>query len=108
MVGPTNSFGETGPKDIDNPESTKELNEEQVQQKEELTEQNTENESEAENDQVKPSKEAAASSFNYLFYMIYKVKFENIFRFPSRGNQQSTNLGVNFNDLLHGLVKPQL
>lgn len=50
------------------------------------------------------------SSLNYIFYMIYKVKFEDLFRFPDRsGSQNSVGLKlININSLLEYLNNPKI
>ena len=50
------------------------------------------------------------SSLNYIFYMIYKVKFEDLFRFPDRsGSQNSAGLKlIKLNSLLEYLNNPKI
>ena len=50
------------------------------------------------------------SSLNYFFYMIYKVKFENIFKFPDGSSSQNSsgiNL-ININSLIDYFNRPAL
>jgi len=62
------------------------------------------------NDQEDEGSDVTKSSFNYLFYLIYKVKFEDVFNFPDRRsprNSASLDL-INMNSLLDHLVQPKL
>lgn len=63
-----------------------------------------------EDDQEDKQELDSNSSLNYIFYMIYKVKFEDLFRFPDRsGSQNSAGLNlININSLLEYLNNPKI
>ena len=59
--------------------------------------QNTEKEEAVENDEAEDATGTnnSNSSLNYFFYMIIKVKFENLFKFPDHsGPQKSTGINL--------------
>jgi hypothetical protein len=49
------------------------------------------------------------SSFNYFFYLIYKVKFEDVFKLPGRStmNNGVAIHRVNLNAIVERLVQPK-
>jgi hypothetical protein len=63
-----------------------------------------------EDDQEDQQQLDSNSSLNYIFYIIYKVKFEDLFRFPDRsGSQNSVGLKlININSLLEYLNNPKI
>ena len=63
-----------------------------------------------EDDQEDQQQLDSNSSLNYIFYMIYKVKFEDLFRFPDRsGSQNSAGLKlININSLIENLNNPKI
>jgi hypothetical protein len=64
------------------------------------------------NEEVKDDEDSdiSRSSFNYFFYLIYKVKFEDVFKFPDRRSpQNSTGIKLmDINSLLDRLVQPKI
>lgn len=85
--------------------------EEQVQP-DDAVEQERSDEDKAENDegQEEDRSKTYNSSLNYFFYMIYKAKFENIFKFPDRSSPQN-NRGINLiniNSLLEYFNHPKV
>ena len=50
------------------------------------------------------------SSFNYFFYLIYKIKFADVFKLPNRNSESSRSAvpNINLNSLLEKLTDPKI
>ena len=98
-ANPRNSGKTTDPKlaqeQLEQPQDHQDVPEDQITEEED------------EEDQQRP---ASNSSLNYIFYMIYKVKFEDIFRFPDRsGTQNSSGINlININSLVDYFNNPKI
>ncbi|GJM27369.1 MAG: hypothetical protein DHS20C17_00040 [Cyclobacteriaceae bacterium] len=100
---------DANPENTGKTEAREENEEEQMYQKDSETEQKDQV---TDNGKVKDKERAdiSKSSFNYFFYLIYKIKFEDVFRFPQRGNTQNS-IGIkvmDINSLLDHLVRPKI
>ncbi len=103
------SYANTNPGNTSKETAKPKVSEESI----ELQDQNPENNEKAvedASDKEDEASEASHSSLNYFFYMIYKVKFEDIFKFPNRRGPQNSNslnlLDVNY--LIDYLNYPRL
>jgi hypothetical protein len=89
-----------------NPRNTSKTNTEQKVNEEQIPEQEqvqaNEKEEVVEGNETLEGSESNKpnSSLNYFFYMIIKVKFENLFKFPDRNSPQSST-GINLINMNH-------
>ena len=82
MVLCSNVFANTGPRETKEPKKQEQIQNANLQQEPDEAESNEEDGVE---EGVTESDESISnSSFNYFFYLIYKIKFEDVFRLPSR------------------------
>ena len=81
------------------------------------SEQNVNNKATSSNDEIAEEEEGAleeevsqsTNSFNYFFYLIYKIKFADIFDLPNRKSLSRSALpSVNLNALLEKLSKTEI
>ena len=111
MMASVVAYGSTGTKDTKKDESQK-TKKEQVDEKQKDSEQEPTAVEES-TEEVKEQKSAISNfSFNYLFYLIYKIKYADIFKLPSRnGNEDARSSswsGVNLSKLYQRLSQPSL
>lgn len=91
------------------PDSKKTENQEEVQnapEKEQISETTQERVADDNQIQDEESSEISNSSFNYFFYLIYKIKFEDIFKLP--GQSASKIRMINLNALIEKIAKPRI
>ena len=112
MVAGTTANADTGPTDINKDNHKEQLHDQQAEQNESGSEANTkedliqDQEGASDEDEVSISN----SSFNYLFYLIYKIKFADIFKLPNR-NTKDNSLSIptiNINALLEKITNPKI
>lgn len=68
--------------------SDQKLEQEQVQ-KQQQDQEEPQDQAIDEEEETREQRQDSNSSLNYIFYMIYKVKFQDIFRFPDRTSPQN-------------------
>lgn len=111
MVAVTTVNANVEPTDKTNPNNKGQLQREQVEQDESGPDVNI-------NEEIVGEKEGASdedggsisnSSFNYFFYLIYKIKFSDIFKLPNRNTEdnRSSISTININSLLEKLANPK-
>ena len=100
----------TTPRNINKTETKEEKEQQPVKSNEQQQVQQEAQVSDEPNEKENEATDVSKSSFNYLFYLIYKVKFEDVFKFPDRrGPRNSTGItSFNINSLLDRLVQPSL
>ena len=112
MVAGTTANADTGPTDINKDNNKEQLHDQQAEQNESGSEVNTkedlirDQEGASDEDDVSISN----SSFNYIFYLIYKIKFADIFKLPNR-NTRDNSLSIptiNINALLEKITNPKI
>ncbi len=110
MMASVVGYGDTNTKDTKKDETQK-------AKKEQVDENQKDSEQEAvtpeNSEQVKEKKSAISNfSFNYLFYLIYKIKYADIFKLPSRNNNEdarsSSWSNVSLNKIYQKLTQPSL
>lgn len=82
------------PRNTSKTNTEQKVNQEQIPQQEQV--QANEKEETVEGNETREEVESNKpnSSLNYFFYMIIKVKFENLFKYPDRNSPQSST-GIN-------------
>ena len=112
IVAGTTANADTGPTDINKDNNKEQLHDQQAEQNESGSEVNTkedlirDQEGASDEDDVSISN----SSFNYIFYLIYKIKFADIFKLPNR-NTRDNSLSIptiNINALLEKITNPKI
>lgn len=99
------------PTDRDKTDNKEQLQSEQIEQDKDSNTGTTNNEKiESEGTSDDDAGSISNSSFNYFFYLIYKIKFADIFNLPNRNseNNQSAVPTVNINSLLEKLTNPKI
>jgi hypothetical protein len=111
MVAGTTANADTGPTDINKDNNKEQLQDQQAEKNESGSEAIKEDlirdqEGASDEDDVSISN----SSFNYLFYLIYKIKFADIFKLTNR-NTKDNSLSIptiNINALLEKITNPKI
>ena len=112
MVAGTIANADTGPTDINKDNNKEQLNDQQTEQNESGSEVNTKEdlirnqEGTSDEDEVSISN----SSFNYLFYLIYKIKFADIFKLPNQSTRDNSLSipTINIKALLQKITNPNI
>lgn len=111
MIAGTTANADTGPTDINKDNNKEQLQDQQAEKNESGSEAIKEDlirdqEGASDEDDVSISN----SSFNYLFYLIYKIKFADIFKLTNR-NTKDNSLSIptiNINALLEKITNPKI
>ena len=98
MVGGTTICANTEPTDTKEDNNKEQLQSEQIEQEESGPDISSKDDG------------AGNSSFNYFFYLIYKIKFADIFKLPNRNTEdnRSSIPTININWLLKKLTNPKI
>jgi len=110
MMASVVAYGSNGTKDTKKDESQKTKKEQVDSNKKDTSEQESTT-VEQNQEEVKEKSAISNFSFNYLFYLIYKIKYADIFKLPSRNNEDARSSswsGVNLNKLYQRLSQPSL
>ena len=95
------------PKDNNRTSDKEQIQEDQVEQEKSVETASVEpEENQADEDGISISN----SSFNYFFYLIYKIKFADIFNLPNQNSlkTRASTPSVNLNSLLEKLITPEI
>lgn len=112
MVAVTIADAKVEPTDDDKANNKGRLHKEQVEQDESGSDTNARNNIAGEKQGVSEEDRTriSSSSFNYFFYLIYQIKFADIFKLPNRNTEQSSSTipTLNINLLLEKLINPKI
>jgi hypothetical protein len=112
MVAVTIANAKVEPTDDDKADNNGQLHKEQVEQDESGSDTNAGNDIAGEKEGASDEDGAriSSSSFNYFFYLIYQIKFANIFKLPNRNTEESRSFipTLNINLLLEKLINPKI